>query len=103
LVELLIKHKVGVINRTLEVTTLDDEYWGVLAGIGKDKVEPKAEPAKTTPSAKSPQAEDAGHQVKKPVAFTLLGEAYAVSSWRDVLLGACAALAAHNAAFIDCL
>ena len=42
LVELLIKHKVGVANRTLEVTTLDEEYWGVLAGAGKDKTEPKA-------------------------------------------------------------
>jgi len=96
LVELLIKHKVGVANRTLEVTTLDEEYWGVLAGASKDKTEPKNEPAKTTPNAKESQAKNGDHQVKKPAAFTLLGQKYAVSSWRDVLLGACAALATHH-------
>lgn len=95
LVELLVEHKVGVAKRTLEVTTLDEEYWGVLAGAGKDKAEPKGEPAKTTPNAKDSHTKDSGHQAKKPVAFTLLGQKYAVSSWRDVLLGACAALASH--------
>ncbi len=92
LVELLIKHKVGVANRTLEVTTLDDEYWGVLAGTNKDK----AEPAKAEPNVRDAQAKYDGHPVKKPVDFILLGQKHAVSSWRDVLLGACAALAAHH-------
>jgi restriction system protein len=98
LVELLIKHKVGVANRTLEVATLDEEYWGVLAGAGKDKTEPKGEPAKTTPNANDSHAENSSHEAKKPVSFTLLGQEHSVSSWRDVLLGARAALATHHGA-----
>lgn len=96
LVELLIKHKVGVANRALEVTTLDEEYWGVLAGASKGETEPKNEPAKTTPNAKESQAKNSDQQAKKPAAFTLLGQKHAVSSWCDVLPGACTVLATHH-------
>lgn len=102
LVELLIKHKVGVANRTLDVITLDEEYWGVLSDSGKAKAaldaEPGIESALTTGHAQSAQAEADGHPVKKSVNFTLLGQQQAASSWRDLLVHCCAALAAHHGA-----
>jgi restriction system protein len=99
LIDLLIKHQVGVVKRTLEVTALDEEYWSELvgeAGIGataeaKTPVESERAPAKT------PKQET---EKKKPQGFTLLGQPYAAGSWRGVLLGVCEALAMrHGAAF----
>ena len=54
LVGLLIQHKVGVAvaKRTLEITSLDEEYWGVLAGTAKDSPETQTEPTKAGPGAK---------------------------------------------------
>lgn len=94
LVGLLVRHKVGVRERSLPVLSLDEEYWGELIGqieetpaaAGQDA--PPAEPA----AAPLPKAEAA-----KPTGFTLLGEHYpGAGSWRAVLLGACSALAAHH-------
>ena len=106
LVELLIKHKVGVANRTLEVITLDEEYWGALAGSGKvvsaPQFEPKIEPVTMTSRTKGAQAEADGHPAKKSVQYTLLGQQQTVPSWRDLLVNSCAALAAHHgASFAD--
>lgn len=56
LVELLIKHQVGVTNRRLDVIALDEEYWGEFAGASEDKAKAENKPAKTAPGAKEQQA-----------------------------------------------
>ncbi|MBX7237482.1 MAG: restriction endonuclease [Caldilineales bacterium] len=88
LIDLLIKHRVGVVKRTLEVTALDDEYWGELAGAGAGA---------TAPIQPEPPQPAIGETTRpKPRGFTLLGEHYTAKSWRDALLTACTALAAHH-------
>ena len=106
LVELLIKHKVGVANRTLDVITLDEEYWGVLGDRGKVKpaldAEPEIESALTMDHTQRASATASGHSGKKPVNYTLMGQQQTASSWRDLLVHSCAALAAHHgASFAD--
>lgn len=99
LVSLLVKHTVGVRERSLPVLSLDEKHWGELAGqvsVGrsteaKAPAGPDREPAKTP----GPLAEK-----QEPQGFTLLGQQYPADSWRGVLLGVCEALAMrHGAAF----
>ncbi|NUQ37798.1 MAG: restriction endonuclease [Caldilineales bacterium] len=84
LIDLLIKHQVGVVKRPLEIMALDDEYWGELAG-------PTPAAAAAAPAAASRTEEG-----DKPAAFTLLGRRYVATTWRQVLVGACQALAQHH-------
>lgn len=88
LLDLLIKHKVGVTERTLTVATLDEEWWGeliapappVLSHSDDDIVGPQ------------PSLNPTG---RKPHAYTLLGEVRPAANWRDILVGVCAAMAAQ--------
>lgn len=95
LLDLLIKHKVGVEERTLTVTSLDDEYWGELAGKGSiDGVAPAESPSDQV-SVPPPISKA---ESKKPTGFTLFGQSYPVGSWRGVLLRVCETLAQHHGA-----
>jgi restriction system protein len=99
LVGLLIRHKVGVRERSLPVLSLDEEYWGELIGqVGVSATAPAEAP--TTPEDEIAKALTQESDTKKPQGLTLLGQQYAADSWRGVLLGVCEALAKrHGAAF----
>ncbi len=92
LLYLLVKHRVGVVEKTLKVISLDDEWWGELLDVGE--TEPAVEPA-PTPPAPDPAADPLQTGVK-PTSFILLGQSYAVSSWKELLLMACAVLAERH-------
>ncbi|MCX7706740.1 MAG: restriction endonuclease [Anaerolineae bacterium] len=109
LIELLVKHQVGVVKRTLEVTALDEEYWGELIGEGEP-----TDANQTTATAGAPpepvvarDAKPAGtegvkNSLQKPTGFVLLGEHRAANTWRAVLLGVCEVLAQrHGSAFAE--
>ncbi len=95
LIDLLVKHQVGVARRTLEVTTLDDEYWGEL--IGRDA--PISANQTETPVEIRPnpaRAGDVKSTPRKPAGFILLKKRYQANTWRAVLLGVCEALAQQD-------
>jgi restriction system protein len=97
LLDLLVKHRVGVAERTLTVIGLDDEFWGELAG--EESVEETTSAGSPDDQASVPAAKTRAES-KKPTGFTLLGQSYSVDSWRGVLLGVCEALAQeHGNAF----
>ncbi|MFZ1553811.1 MAG: restriction endonuclease [Anaerolineae bacterium] len=100
LVELLVRHKVGVREKPLPVLSLDQEFWGDLIG---QSVEPPAAASQVTatPAPVAPPLPEA--ELAKPDGFTLLGQHYpGAASWRAVLLGVCSSLAAHHGpAFAD--
>lgn len=102
MVELLVRHKVGVREKNLPVLSLDNGWWGELGGQVVTSLLP-AQPIKSNSGAQSNAAEYAGKSApKKPVVFTLLGQQYVVATWRAVLLTACAAFAArHGPAFAE--
>jgi restriction system protein len=88
LLDLLIKHRVGVTERPHIVISLDEEWWGELITpapavlrLPDDKilVEPQPCPDPTG---------------RKPHTYTLLGELRPASNWRDILVEVCAAMAA---------
>lgn len=92
LIDLLVKHQVGVAKRTLEVTALDDEYWGELIG----QSEPISANQTETPVEIEPNpvvTEGVMSTPQKPAGFILLNERYSANTWRAVLLGVCNALA----------
>lgn len=100
LVELLIKHQVGVTNRRLDVIALDEEYWGEFAGANQDKMEAEVNPAKTEPGVQAQQTPHEGPSAKKQITYTLFDRQHTATLWRDVLVDVCAALAAqHGLAF----
>ncbi len=88
LLDLLIKHKVGVTERLLTVTTLDEEWWGELIAPAPPTL-PLADDSVLVDT--QPPADPTGH---KPRAYTLLGEIRPVSNWRDILVGVCGEMAA---------
>ena len=88
MLDLLIKHKVGVVEKTLTVIDLDDEWWSDLVG---DKEEEDVEPV---PPEETPAVpEDEGPAGHKPASFSLLGQTHAADTWRGVLMGVCTNLA----------
>lgn len=93
LLELLIRHKVGVVEKALKVISLDEEWWGELAGpAAVGPVVAATEPGLAP--VELPEASDAGSgkpkaAAKKPTGFTLLGQSYPVSSWRELLVTLC--------------
>lgn len=97
LVGLLVRHKVGVRERSLPVLSLDEEYWGELSVQVAEKV---AIPDQNAPAAGPAAAPQPQAQAGKPTGFTLLGQRHAVNSWHGILVGACAVLAdRHGPAF----
>lgn len=102
LLDLLIKHKVGVTKRALEVTALDEEWWGELLGNGAapDAVAP---PQPVAMVVAQPDAVVCGRAAStKPESVIVFGTEYPVRSWKGVLQAVCDALAArHPDTFAD--
>lgn len=95
LLNLLIKHKVGVVETTLRVTSLDDEYWGEWAGEGRIS---EAVPAESPGDQASALPAKSKAESRKPDGFTLFGKSHPADSWRSVLLRVCETLAQHHGA-----
>lgn len=99
LIELLVKHQVGVVKRTLEVTALDDEYWGELLGQAGSAPAPAALGSDAT-AANTASPAAATQTAGKPTGFVLFGQHHAADTWRGVLVGVCEVLVQrHGAAF----
>ena len=99
LIELLVKHQVGVVKRTLEVTALDDEYWGELIGQAGPAPVPAALGSDAT-AANTASPAEATPTPGKPTGFVLFGQHHAADTWRGVLVRVCEVLAQrHGAAF----
>jgi restriction system protein len=86
-----------VAEKALKVISLDDEWWGELAGpAATASVAAAAEPEPAP--VELPEASDAGSgkpkaAAKKPTGLTFLGQSYPVSSWRDLLVTLCQIMA----------
>ena len=111
LIELLIKHEVGVQEKTLRVVGLDDEWWGELLDVATDTLPVADTPLSDDPSMPGQTsrsttqstllttqlpaagADPTGH---KPHSLSLLGETYAVTSWKEVLLVVAHAMACRH-------
>lgn len=104
-----LKTQVGVVKRSLEATALDEEYWGELTGqasspetsIAAAVIEPGARPpAVANPAASKVETPLVATERRQLTGYTLLGQHHAATSWRAILIGACATLAQqHGAAF----
>jgi restriction system protein len=93
LLDLLIRHRVGVVERTLRVIDLDQEYWGELLRqtappAPADEPPPEPEPDEEAPA--SPRHSLAG--------FTLFNHEYPATTWRGLLLTVCQVLAERHGA-----
>ncbi len=87
LLDLLVKHRVGVSEANLQVISLDDEWWGELLGGDMAPVEPVIAPPADT------QSESIKAKTAKPTGMILLSETYPANSWRSVLIITCNVLA----------
>lgn len=99
LLDLLIKHGVGVVEKSLKVLALDDEWWGELLSDDEGESAPEPTLVETPAPAEAPapgKGKAPAQPRTKPAAFTLLGETYPVSTWREMLVTACVALARHH-------
>ena len=101
LLELLIRHKVGVVEKALKVISLDDEWWGELAGPSSSAPAVSSPPAPAPSPAALPESPDTGHGTsravqKKPASFTFLGQSYPVVSWRALLVTLCEIMAERS-------
>ena len=75
LIDLLIKHQVGVVEKNLKVIGLDDEWWGEMLEEEQSSII-----AKTTKPASRPK-----YVVQeKPSAIILFGQTIPVKTWREV-------------------
>lgn len=95
LLDLLIKHRVGIIEKSFSVATLDDDWWGELLGKGTT-VEPPlmTKQAEPEPATQTPRAPD-DPTGRKPAGFSLQGKSYPAHSWADLLVQVCTLLAAE--------
>lgn len=118
LLDLLIKHRVGVAEETLKVLSLDEAWWGALlgedAGIGDlglgigELVEKLGEeegfdtasgllnPRGSGGEEEKPTKPAARQASTKPTGVVLFGERYPVSEWWEVILVTCEVLAARH-------
>ncbi|MFO7632018.1 MAG: restriction endonuclease, partial [Caldilinea sp.] len=108
LIDLLIKHRVGVVERSLTVNALDEEWWGELLNVETTaSVEPSTVEAQRTegiPDAGAPAqvAPAKSSTERKPEAITLFGERYPVRNWKGVLMTVCTVLSErHPAQFAE--
>jgi restriction system protein len=102
LLDLLIKHKVGVVEKSLKVISLDDEWWGELLAT---EATPVDDPIALS-TASEPVIDDAweadpsmptGH---KPTGFMLFGQTHPADSWKSILVQVCTILVKQqNAGF----
>lgn len=100
LLELLIRHKVGVVEKALKVISLDEEWWGELAGpSAAAPVAATAEPKLA--AAELPEVSDAGSgkgraAPQKPAGFTFAGQSYPATSWPQLLVTLCQIMAERH-------
>lgn len=87
LLELLIKHRVGVTEKTLRVIGLDDEWWGEL--IKPDDIASVEATAEVVPTPQIPVRK----QHPKPKQMTLMGQEFPINTWKEILLITCTTLA----------
>jgi restriction system protein len=101
LLDLLIRHKVGVRERPFVVTALDDEWWGELLNpVPLPPVPPP--PIEQSGLLRLDQIVPEAMSGSKPVRFILAGDAYPVQGWIDVLKQVCVVLAARQGqAFVE--
>jgi restriction system protein len=105
LVDMLIRHRVGVVERSLVVNALDEEWWGELLNVEPHALLPQLDAAqKQSPDDSELTAKgdsDAGEKVNlpkppsahKPEAITIFGNRYPVKNWKGLLLTVCMLLA----------
>lgn len=97
LIDLLIEHHVGVIERSKPVNALDEEWWGELLNVETpafvqppaNKEQPITDPSGINKSATVAQTSTA----HKPEAIILFGVHYPVKNWKEVLMTVCTVLA----------
>lgn len=104
LIDMLINYRVGVIERTLTVNALDEEWWGELLTIETtapaemsttDMAPPLPIANADAPARTAPAKSSTAH---KPSAITLLGTPYPVKTWKDILITVCTILAERHPA-----
>ena len=89
LIDLLIKHQVGVVEKTLKVIGLDDEWWGEMLGT-------------EAPSQPEPRPKPMPASHSRPTGVILFGEYVPVRTWKEVLLKTIdALLERHPDDFVD--
>lgn len=96
LLELLIRHKVGVVEKALKVISLDEEWWGELAGPAAAESAVAAEPAPAAVQVSDDSAAGSGKgraALRKPASFTFMGQSYPVASWPQLLVRLCQIMA----------
>jgi len=92
LLELLVKYRIGVVEKTLTVIDLDEEWWGEMFGDTES-----TQIAKPTRKEKQSKLEKKPSDTKtKPIFCTVLGNTYPVNTWKEVLLTTCKVLASRH-------
>ncbi|MBW7881661.1 MAG: restriction endonuclease [Caldilineaceae bacterium] len=101
LVDMLIEYGIGVVERTLQVNALDDEWWAEIANGEPDPAAatstadiPAVEPEQVpTPTSAAPAMTSDTTTSDKPEGIVLFGQRLPVKSWRGILLAVCEVLA----------
>ena len=106
LTDMLIRHRVGVRERTLLVNALDEEWWGELLNVEThapvDSAAVQEQPiiANGVTHADAPQNFQPSpmkpKSAHKPEAITLLGDRYPVQNWKGLLMAVCTVLAERH-------
>lgn len=100
LIELLIRHKVGVVEKALKVISLDDEWWGELAEPDRSaQVATAAEPGPTATDLPDDAGTGSGKgrmASQRPASFTFLRKPYPIASWRELLVTLCQVMAERH-------
>jgi restriction system protein len=95
LLDLLVKHKIGVTEKTLVVNALDDEWWGELIRPERAISPPIVAPrVMATTSGTLANLDAAAMTGSRPHQFTFLGQSHQVQSWIEILKQVCLMLAA---------
>ena len=101
LLDLLIKHRVGVVEKPLTVIAIDEDWWGELISPAKPALpEPKAEANSLEkkppldPGEKQPKSKKAPGE--KPPEFMLFGESHTAGTWRGLLMTVCEVVAQRH-------
>ena len=95
LVNLLMKYRVGVVEKTLTVVSLDDEWWGEWGSPAIESNDEKEQPDMPSPNSLQPEAVEVTPAKKhlKPKSFDLFGKRYRVAAWKEIVVGVCEVLA----------
>lgn len=95
LVNLLMKYRVGVVEKTLTVVSLDDEWWGEWGTPVIQANDKKEQPAIPSPNIFQPETIEVAPAKKhlKPKSFDLFGERHEVAAWKEIVVGVCMILA----------